>query len=156
MTSQGSLNCDKLRDAFEGREAIYVERGVLRVRVSQIRCFLSTRRIDATVEEVPTPGLASGLFEGLHSLRGNPPLRWKIRTADLSMFSEHTWDMGDDGGWSRGCWTLYFAPEVVSGLTNLAATWPVDLDNAMDRHKRALAFLMDQHADERSERVFPD
>src|SRR5262245_46767797 len=128
MTSQASLNCAKLRDAFEGHEAIYIEKGVLRVRVSNIRCNVAARRIDATVEEVPTSGLAGGVF---HGPRHNAPLRWKIGAGYLTTVSEHTWEMGYGG------WSLFFAPEVVTDLTNLSANWPADLD-PMDRYNRAL------------------
>src|SRR5215470_1839772 len=146
MASQESVRCEKLRDSFEGREAIYVEKGALRVRVSHIRCNVGARRIDATVVEVPTPGLAGGLF---HGPRRNEPLRWKIGAGFLTTFSDHTWQAG------YGAWSLFFAPEIVADLANLAANWPIELD-AWDRYDRAHRFLMDRDAYAPSERVFPD
>lgn len=140
------MKYEKLRMAFEGREAIYIEKGVLRVRVTNIHCREGDRRIDATVEEIPTPGLSGGLF---FAPRSNEPLRWKIGAGYLTTFSDYTWQMGYGG------WSLYFAPGVVSGLTNLAADWSVELD-AWERYNRALQFLRNCNAYEKAERVFPD
>lgn len=50
-----SRNCEVLRARFEGREAIYVEKDALRVRVTNIR-FLG-QSVGADVEEIMTrPG----------------------------------------------------------------------------------------------------
>jgi hypothetical protein len=148
MTPQVSLNCEKLRNAFEGREAIYIEKGVLRVRVVNIRCNVAVRRIDAEVEEILTPGLERSLF---HSRQRNDPspLRWKLGAGYLTSFSEHTWTMGYGG------WSIYFAPEVVSGLVIIASNWPTELD-AFERYNQAIRFLMDRNAYEQYQRVFPD
>lgn len=148
MTSQESVNCRKLRDAFEDREAIYVEKGVLRVRVQNIRCDVHARRIDAEVEEIPTRGLENTL---LHGRRPNEssPLRWDIAAGYLTTFSDTTWEMGYGG------WSLFFAPEIVSGLLDLASAWPPELD-AADRYDDALRFLEDRPVRDRSVRVFSD
>lgn len=64
---------EKLRASFEGREAIYLEKGAIRVRVSNIRSAdLGT--ILADIEEIPTAGFPIWI-------RGGPrprshPLRW--------------------------------------------------------------------------------
>jgi hypothetical protein len=84
-----------------------------------------------------------------HRHRPHEPLRWKIGAGYLTTFSNHTWQTGHGG------WSLFFAPEVVSGLTSVAASWPAELD-AWERYNRALRFLLDHDAYERSERVFPD
>ena len=132
MRSQESENYEKLRDAFEGREAIYIDKRVLRVRVTNIRCTVSSRYIRADVEEVPTPNLAGGIP---HSDQPGPH-RWRIGAGFLTTFSENRWDMGYGG------WSLFFAAEVLNGLTNLAADWPADLD-ARERYRRAIARRQD-------------
>jgi hypothetical protein len=146
MTSrESSVNCDKLRDTFEGREAIYLEKDVLRVRVTNIRCNPAGQRIDAEVEEVSTPGLACGIFYGCRS----NPLRREIGAGDLTRFSEDTWENGYG-------WSLFFAPEIVNGLASLAADWATELD-AHERYERACRFLADHGAWEGlNKRVFPD
>ena len=144
MESPESENCEKLRDAFEGREAIYIEKGVLRVRVTNIRYKVDARTIRAEVEEVAAPNLAGGVFHG----REPRPLRWRISAGFLTTFSENRWDMGYGG------WSLFFAAAVVDGLTNLAADWPADLD-AGERYRRAIDFL-DGIEREPAESVFPD
>ena len=53
-----------------------------------------------------------------------------------------------------GGWSLFFAAEVLDGLTNLAADWPVDLD-AGERYRRAIDFL-DGIPREPVQQVFPD
>ena len=66
----------------------------------------------------------------------------------LTTFSENRWDM------RYGGWSLFFAAEVLNGLTNLVADWPADLD-AGERYRRAIDFL-DGIAREPTQRVFPD
>jgi hypothetical protein len=147
MTSQTSLNCEKLRDAFEGREAIYIEKGVLRVRVTSIRCNI--RQVSATLEEVPTKGLERSLFHRRQINEPRAPLRWNIVAGYLTKFSDHTWNMGYGG------WSLFFAPEVVGGFVSIASDWPAELD-AMERYNQALRFLEDRNAYKPSKRVFPE
>ena len=48
-----STNCERLRKAFENREAIYVERGALRVKVTNIRANVVVQTISADIEEIP-------------------------------------------------------------------------------------------------------
>ena len=147
MASQTSLNCEKLRDAFEGREAIYIEKGVLRVRVTSIRCY--ARQVSATVEEVPTKGLERSLFYRLLVKEPTTPLRWNISAGWLASFSDHTLTTGYGG------WSLFFAPEVVSALVSLASDWPSELP-ALERYHQAVRFLQDRKAYQPSERVFPE
>ncbi|MCK6546350.1 hypothetical protein L6R52_10920 [Myxococcota bacterium] len=142
--SRASANCAKLRRAFEGREAIYIEKGVLRVRVMRISCDFSARRIDADVEEVLTPGLSNRSLQGREE-----GLRWKISAGYLTTFSAHGWAMGYGG------WQLFFEPDLVGDLTRLAAAWPTEL-RRVERYERALRFLVDRDAYAASERVFTD
>src|ERR1044072_4740100 len=101
MTSRQSLNGERLRDAFEGRRAIYIEKGVLHVQVANIRFDVGARRIAAEITEVPTPGLEQSLF---HIRRPNAPspLRWSISSGYLTAFSDDRWSVG------YGSWSLFF------------------------------------------------
>ena len=143
MDSPALLNCKRLQENFEGREAVHIEKSVLRVRVSNIRWQVDARQIHAEVEEVPTAGLY------LREPNAGDPLRWKIGAGYLTSFSSQTWSMGYGG------WSLHFEPKIVSGLITLAAEWPNEL-KAADRYKAALRFLADAGAYQTSERVFPD
>ena len=91
----------EVRAMFEGREAIYIEQGAVRVRISNIRGSASQAIISAEVEEIPTPGLGVGRFR---HLPGNKPLRWTINAGYLTVFSDQLWTMGYGG------WSLYFHP----------------------------------------------
>ena len=125
---QASLNCEKLRNAFEGREAFYFEKGALRVRVFNIRYEPRDRLIKLEVEEIPTLGLE---HTPLHHALGQPsPLRWSIGAGYLAEFSEQIFLSGYGG------WELYFAPEVVRDLISVAANWPDDLE-AFERYRQA-------------------
>src|SRR5580765_2526793 len=104
MATPAETNCERLREAFEGRPAIYVEKGVICVRVTNIRYSVTSRQIGADVEEVSTPQVTGGMFHRHHgSLR-----RWKIGGGYLTTFSEDTWRAGYGG------WSLFFAPDLVS------------------------------------------
>ena len=59
---------EQLRARFEGREAIYVEKGALRMRVSDIRGDTSQLHISAEVEEIPTGAFPAGVFYEIQSL----------------------------------------------------------------------------------------
>jgi hypothetical protein len=113
MDSKDANNCEVLRDRFEGREAIYVEKGALRVRVSNIHNIgADGSSIGADVEEIPTPGLGVGLFP-LHR-PGRNPSRWTI-AGDPTSYSDQDWSMGYGG------WSLYFSPETVQAVIDFAA-----------------------------------
>lgn len=145
--SEAATNCERVRALFEGREAIYVEKGALRVRVGNIRCDIERCRIDAQVEELPTAGLERTVF---HSFRGRTPgpLRWDIVAGYMTSFSDRGWSMGYGG------WSLYFAPDVIEGVVRLASIWPESLD-AAKRYERVLRFIHSGPAG-RHVRVFPE
>ena len=149
MSSQTSLNCEKLRDAFNGREAIYIEKGVLRVHVTNINCY--AHQVYASIEEVPTRGLERSIFHRHLRQMNEPtaPLRWKISGGFLTTFSDHSWKAGYGG------WSLFFSPDVVSGVVSIASDWPADLDE-VERYHQALRFILNRNAREASERVFPE
>jgi len=114
MDSKDASNCEVLRARFEGREAIYVEKGALRVRVSNIHNvqYAQGSSIAADVEEIPTPGLGVGLFPPHRP--GRNPFRWTI-AGDPTSYSDQDWSMGYGG------WCLYFAPETIQAVIDFAA-----------------------------------
>jgi len=154
MSSQEAANCKQLRKSFENQEAIYVEKGALRVRVRNIRMNPCARYVEAEVEEILTPGLGVGLFGvGLFvrppSTKQARPLRWVIGAGYLTTFSDHGWQMGYGG------WSLHFATRAVQAVVDLAAGWPAHLD-WYDRYKEVLRCLQYHDAYEQSRRVFPE
>lgn len=118
MDAQREHNCKVLQDRFEGREAIYIEKGGLRVRVTNIR--MNGLSVGADVEEIITPGLGVGLFARKHP-PVTSPYRWDIG-GDSSAFSDQTWWMGYGG------WSLYFDPKVVQAVIEFAARRPTNAD----------------------------
>lgn len=121
MDSKDANNCEVLRARFEDREAIYVEKGALRVRVSNIHNVHERQgsHIGADVEEVPTPGLGVGLFPPHRP--GRIPLRWTI-AGDPTAYSDQSWWMGYGG------WILEFDPEIVQAVIDFAARRPNNAD----------------------------
>lgn len=111
----------KLRANFENREAIYIEKGALRVRVSNIRGWAARRTVLANVEEIPTAGLGVGMFDK-RTRKQTTPLRWRIGGGSLTAFSDHKWVMGYGG------WSLYFDPKIIEAALDLASRFPDDLD----------------------------
>ena len=147
MNTLHAGSCKELRQRFEGREAIYVEKGALRVRVTNIRSQ-GGFHIQADVEEIITPGLGVGLFHGMRQ-PGADPLRWSIGAGYLTTCSAQSWEMGYGG------WTLFFAPEVVQAVVECVA----QLDPAADPHDgyRAVGRLRyGSHARETSQSLFPE
>ncbi|HKQ36903.1 MAG TPA: hypothetical protein VJ063_02425 [Verrucomicrobiae bacterium] len=121
----------RLHGNFEGRQAIYVEKGALLVRVSEIR--RTRTMVAAQIEEIQAPGLGVGSFADCRSNR-KKALRWTIRAGDVSEFTEQCWQMGYGG------WSLYFEPRLVQDIMQLAAQFQESLD-AFERYKRILAVL---------------
>lgn len=120
MSSEVSARCEKLRQTFEGREAILIEKGVVRVRVSHIEAKPLERSIAAEVRAIPTRGLPAGSLYYHAAHRAGQPFR--ISGGYLTCFSDHVWRMGYGG------WTLLFAPQIVEGVVHLASRLPEDLD----------------------------
>jgi len=147
VTSGELPTIDLIRSAFDMREAIYIERGVLKVRVMNIRHDANKARVTAEVEEIPTPGLEESLF---HERNPNAPcpLRWTIAAGRMSTFSEHTWKMGYGG------WSLFFAPEIVAGMTKIVAGWGSSLNPQEFYTYSANQFILEKNAHEPSMRVF--
>jgi hypothetical protein len=116
---------DKIRACFEGKEAIYIEKGALRVRVSNIRyddLKGEAEYIEAEIEEILTPGLPVSLPG--YDRRDRPhPLRWKIGTNIKVQphFSPYYWSSPPYVGWS-----MHFSPKLIEGVVELASGFPQD------------------------------
>jgi len=122
---------EKFRQYFEGQEALYSARRVLRVRVTNIRHpdlpfpvrdDRATDHIAADIAEIPTPGLPVSL-PGFHRSDRPRPAQWNISTnmrLHPHVFPGH-WSGGLYGGWS-----MHFSPELIAGVAQLAAGFPPD------------------------------
>ncbi len=148
MSTSQDRNVGRVRSNFENREAIYVEKGALRVRVKNVRAGSCARSIAAEVEEIHTPGLGVEMYSSRGSAVADP-LRWKVEAGYLTTFSEHTWAMGYGG------WEMFFAPRIVHGVIELAASWNESVDS-YERYNQVLACLADCNAYEPENRVFPE
>jgi hypothetical protein len=127
MTTNSTLQ-DKLREYFEGKEALYIEKGALLARVGNVRV---TTRCDnpgspsyelaqADIEEIPTPGLPARLPGYAHWDRPRP-LRWSVgvNVTDRPYFSSNHWSGGPYVGWQICLW-----PELIAEVVELAAGFP--------------------------------
>jgi hypothetical protein len=149
MLVPDEVRVEQLRVRFEGREAIYVEKGALRVRVGDIRGDVAQRYISAEVEEIPTAGFPAGAFYEIQRLEPSP-LRWSIGDGYLTTFSDHTWYAGYGG------WSLFFAPRIVDGILSLALRFQDNLD-PFQRYREVLNYLKDHEAyDEPTQRLFAE
>ena len=109
MKAQYAANCEFIRENFEGREAIYIEHGAARVRVTNIRVNAEELYLEAQVEVIPTPGLS-------YRIPGSPNTqKWGIGSGYLSIFSVNSWHVG------YGMWSLWFEPRLVQDVVDLAA-----------------------------------
>ena len=142
MTPKHASNCEELRSRFEGREAIFVEQGALRVRVNNIRSR-GGFRIGADAEEIVTPGLGVGRFQ--RSRR----LRWRLGAGYLTTVSAQSWKMGYGG------WSLYFAPEIVQAVVGCAARLAAAAE-PNEGYDEVCHLLRRFAADEPARLVFPD
>jgi hypothetical protein len=145
MSPSENAKVEQLRKLFDGKEAIYIEKGALRVRVSHInggRTYVS-----AEVEEVPTVGFPLGIFCEIQKAEPNP-LHWSIGAAD-SHFSEHTWHAGYGG------WSLFFAANIVEGILNLALRFPDDL-GPFQRYREVLRYLRNHETYEPTQRFLAE
>ena len=139
--------CKELCSSVEGRSAIYVEKAVYYVKVTDTAYDLGKRIISARVESVRAPGL-----EGLTATTGNAryrPKSWRFSAGCLTRFSEHNWYMGYGG------WSLYFNPKIVEKILDLAAGWDPSLHMA-ERYRNTLRALEELDANEPTRRVFRD
>jgi hypothetical protein len=118
LEAEGRRAAEQLRERWQGREAIYLESGALRIRVVDV--FRQGDRFVAEVEEVPTPGLRNTLLRVLEAGKApSNPIRWSLSMPN---------DLAEDYWWASG-WTLVFAPDFVQRVTALAEEWPADLSS---------------------------
>jgi hypothetical protein len=122
MNPLHAANCARIEQLFEGREAIYDENGFWYVRVSNIRSDVAKCRIDADVEEIPTPAL--DIFR--NRPRARLPERWEIGCAYLTLFSEDFWSAGIP----MICWSMWFKPALVEEVLRMADAFPPNMDRA--------------------------
>jgi hypothetical protein len=80
---------EKLQASFEGRAAIHLEKGAIRVRVSNIRSA-EIGTILADIEETPTIGFPIWIRGGGPRPRSHPS-RWTIETSLKQHFSSDSW-----------------------------------------------------------------
>ena len=132
MTAHPSANCERLRKTFENRD--FVERGALRVRVTNIRGNVAVQSISADLEEIPTTGFPGFIDLDRYGLTDAEPRRWTISVGKLTTFSEHTWSLGNGG-----C-SLFFNRELVQEVVQLASQFPPGLSR-YERYHRILGWL---------------
>jgi hypothetical protein len=134
MTSDPFANWERLRNTFENTEAIYIERGALRVRVTNIRANAVVQAISADIEEIPTTGFPGFVDLDRFGLTDQEPLRWTISAGSLTTFSDHTWSFGGEG------WSLFFGSELVQEVIRLAAKFSPS-ESRNERYQRILGWL---------------
>jgi hypothetical protein len=134
MTRDPLTDCNRLRKTLENREAIYVERGALRVRVTNIRSNVVAQAISADIEEIPTTGFPRFIDLDRQGLTESESLRWTISTGNQTTFSDHTWSLGNGG------WSLFFGSDLLQEVVQLASQFPRDLSRN-ERYRRILGWL---------------
>lgn len=121
---------ERLRVLFEGREAIYVEKGALRVKVTDIRADVAQQYVSAEVEEIPTTGLPVGaLYESKQLWVG--PFCWSIGGGYLLTTPAMRVTAAGHCSSLRG---------IVQGIQSLALRFPDSLD-PFQRYNGVLDYL---------------
>ena len=146
MSLSDEARVKQLQGLFEGREAIYIEYGALRAKVSKIKGDPAELSIRAEVKEIPTAGFPVGAFSEIPR-RGRKPLRWNIAGGYLTAFSEYRWCMGYGG------WSLFFAPKIVDGILSLVRQFPDNLDSHQ-RYVEVCRYLQVHKAYQPTQQVF--
>jgi hypothetical protein len=151
MTPDAIANCERLRKCFEGREAIYIENGALRVRVTGIHANVPAQTITAELDEIPTPGLPR--FIGLNSvgLTDSRRLQWTISAGHLTAISDHAWSLGDGG------WSLFFDADLIREVMKFTETYSLALElDVYARYRNILGWVQcHKSTQELLTRVFP-
>ena len=142
LPSTNETRARRVRELFEGREAIYREWGALHVKVSNIQMNIHLPGIFADITEIPTAGFPTGLLHPAPS-----PRCWRIGAGCLQIFSEDSWHMGYGG------WSLLFAPRIVDGVLRLAQEFPANTSR-FDRYVAINRYLMDHAKPTLSWKVF--
>ena len=112
----------KVLEMFEGREAIYQEKGFLRVRVLNLRHKVGKREIEFEVEEVRTPGLGVGRFKSASKQSGGKLIRWDSFVFFDNMKTMH-WGFEQSGA------NFKFDPDVIAAIVSRSAALSKETDD---------------------------
>jgi len=105
----------EIRANFQGRTAIYLEKGATYVRVRNIR-YDHLGLIRADIEEIPATGLPVWIAHRDPS--ESHPLRWTIGTSQPN-FSSDSWD-----GPIYVAWRVRFSPKLIAAILQMASHFP--------------------------------
>jgi hypothetical protein len=143
-------NCIRLQRKFQNQEAIYVERGITHVKVTNIKIDIESHNIDFSItpgNREPAQRIDFVVLAG--SLFGDRSGELTRSAGTLTTFSEHTWQMGYGG------WRLFFKPSVLQGIYDLSTSWPPAMDD-QTRYSAILHWILENDGYEPAEPVFPD
>ena len=118
----------------------------MRVRVNNIGWGAGKLNDNGEVEEILTAGFPVGVFYEPERDESNP-LSWTIGAGHLTMFSKHTWNMGNGG------WCIFFFAEIVDGCRRACSRISRGT-SSLSRVPRGSKYLDDHNAHESAERVF--
>jgi hypothetical protein len=137
-----------LRENFDGRRAIFIEQGVVYLRISSMICNTEDRQVQAIVEEIPTLGLQRNLISFRNPSK-HRPLKWRIKSGFLTRMSANAWTVGYGG------FQLYVSPELVAGIRQLAAGFPTN-GHPVEIYNQALKYISANSGYiEKANRLFP-
>jgi hypothetical protein len=127
----------KMKANFENKEAILVEKGVTKVQVLNIYCPGARQYVKANFEEVYISGLSVGIFYNGGEVPASPR-RWDIsgEVGDGMEFSDDEWFSTSQGG----TWNLYFHPQVIKDVLELAGQLSGKVDG-YQFYRQVLRFL---------------
>jgi hypothetical protein len=149
VTPEDKENIDVIKSRFEGRTAIYLEKGVLVVTVFDICAGPYNKSIYAKVREEPTRGLERPLIQ-LPNWDGKRPLQWEIGSGLYTSVSTEIWSVG------YGLWTLFFDEPLVVAFCSLAASWDDSLDSFARYHEACEFVYKHEFIRRPRRRVFKD
>jgi hypothetical protein len=130
---------EKARSFYEGKEAIYIERGALRVRVNSVRIGSPNDLqgyLAFDLEEIPTPRLP--VWRGKGPSLGPHPLRWEVGTN----FETQTHLFKDFCSAAYVGWSMYFSPKVVAEIVEMATNFAED--NSLDLYRKITRHIDDE------------
>lgn len=112
-------SCEFIRQNFENKICLYVEKGVWIARMSQIEIYQNHRIISAIMEEIPHPGFGkSRLKDGK-----NLPYCWELRIGEEIYFNKQY--LSYTGLFSV---EIFFSPKIIEISKSLVAelNWEKD------------------------------
>lgn len=148
----------RIKEIFEGREAIYQEWGMLRVRVLNIRHQVAERKIYFDVEEIRTPGLGVGHFKSRSRLPQGGLFRWDSFVFFDNMSTKY-WGFEQTGA------NFMFDSRIIAAIVSRAVRLPEDMD-ALEAYRQLGEVIWDLESDNSKEgarketfygeRIFPE